>query len=106
MLMSMADERIDREASGFGSQADEGGSEKKKRASRAKTNGSVKKKQRPKGVRVLLWFLRKSIVPLIMVIMLVAGLYIGYVVVGKQPEDEVFSWGTWQHIYDLIFADA
>ncbi|WP_231637354.1 MULTISPECIES: DNA-directed RNA polymerase subunit beta [Bacillales] len=104
--MSMADERIDREASGVGSQAEESGSGRKKRKSRAKADGSSEKKQRPKGVRVLLWFLRKSIVPLIMVIMLVAGLYVGYVVVGKQPNEEVFSWATWQHLYDLVFADS
>ncbi|WP_083676188.1 DNA-directed RNA polymerase subunit beta [Paenibacillus sp. FSL H8-0548] len=104
--MSMADERIDREAIGFGSQADEVGPEKKKRASRAKTDGGSKKKRRPKGVKVLLWFLRKSIVPLIMLIMLAAGLYIGYVVVGKQPEEDVFQWATWRHLYDLIFAEA
>ncbi|OME87574.1 hypothetical protein BK120_04065 [Paenibacillus sp. FSL A5-0031] len=55
---------------------------------------------------MLLWLLRKSIVPLIMIIMLVAGLYIGYAVIGKQPEDEVFSWATWQHLYDLVFAES
>lgn len=104
--MSMADERMDREASGFGNQAEEGGSKKKKRSNRVKTDVSSKKKQRPAGIRVLLWLLRKSIVPLIMIIMLITGLYVGYVVVGKQPEDEVFQWSTWQHIYDLIFADS
>ncbi|OMF35883.1 hypothetical protein BK133_10460 [Paenibacillus sp. FSL H8-0548] len=57
-------------------------------------------------MKVLLWFLRKSIVPLIMLIMLAAGLYIGYVVVGKQPEEDVFQWATWRHLYDLIFAEA
>lgn len=104
--MSMADERIDREANGFESQAEDGGSDKKKRGKRAKTDVSAKKKQRPKGVRVLLWLLRKSIVPLIMIIMLIVGLYVGYVVVGKQPEDEVFQWSTWQHLYDLVFAES
>nr|MBC9201877.1 DNA-directed RNA polymerase subunit beta [Paenibacillus sp. PL91] len=55
---------------------------------------------------MLLWFLRKSIVPLIMVIMLVTGLYVGYVVVGNQPNEDVFSWSTWQHLYDLVFAES
>ncbi|CAM4371153.1 DNA-directed RNA polymerase subunit beta [Paenibacillus alkaliterrae] len=104
--MSMADERIDREASGIGSQAEEGGTEGKKRGKRVKANGSPKKKQRPEGVKMLLWFLRKSIVPLIMLIMLITGLYVGYVVVGKGPEDDVFSWSTWQHLYDLVFAES
>ncbi|WP_042170149.1 DNA-directed RNA polymerase subunit beta [Paenibacillus gorillae] len=64
------------------------------------------RKQRSTGARITLWLLRKSIVPIIMVIMLVAGLYIGYTVLGKQPGDEVFSWGTWQHMYDLVFSDT
>ncbi|WP_424766629.1 DNA-directed RNA polymerase subunit beta [Paenibacillus sp. sgz302251] len=104
--MSMADERIDRETSGVGSQAEEGGSEKKKRNKRAKADGSSNKKQRPKGVRVLLWILRKSIVPLIMLIMLISGLYVGYVVIGNQPENDVFNWSTWRHLYDLVFAES
>lgn len=103
--MSMADERIDREASGFRSQAEEGGS-RRKRSSRAKAEASSNKKRRPKGAQMLLWILRKGIVPIIMVIMLVAGLYIGYAVVGKQPVGEVFSWATWRHLYDLVFAES
>lgn len=104
--MSMADERMDREEGGFGSTAEEGRTGRKKRNSRAKADGGSKKKQRSKGVSTLLWILRKSIVPLIMVIMLVAGLYIGYVVLGKQAEGEVFSWATWRHLYDLVFAES
>ncbi|WP_054025426.1 DNA-directed RNA polymerase subunit beta [Bacillus sp. FJAT-28004] len=104
--MSMADERMDHEASGSGSKAEEKSSGRQKRSSRAKAEESSNKKQRPKGVSMLLWLLRKSIVPLIMIIMLVAGLYIGYVVIGKQSGDEVFSWATWQHLYDLVFAES
>lgn len=62
--------------------------------------------ERPLGVRILLWILRKSIVPIIMIIMLVAGLYIGYTVLGEQPKEEVFQWPTWRHLYDLIFAES
>ncbi|MGO4547508.1 DNA-directed RNA polymerase subunit beta [Paenibacillus sp. 2TAB23] len=104
--MSMADERMDREQSGFKSTAEEGRSGRKKRETRVKADKSSEKKQRSKGLSILLWILRKSIVPVIMVIMLVAGLYIGYVVVGKQAEADVFSWATWQHLYDLIFAES
>lgn len=104
--MSIADERIEREASGFESQAEEGGSGRKKRSNSAKSEGGSNKKRRLGGARILLWLLRKGIIPLIMVIMLVAGLYIGYAVVGKQPEGEVFSWATWRHLYDLIFAES
>ncbi|CAM4475960.1 hypothetical protein FHS16_004684 [Paenibacillus endophyticus] len=107
--MSMADERMDREESGFNSTAEEGRSGRKKRETRVKADKSSDKndkKQRSKGLSILLWILRKSIVPVIMIIMLVAGLYIGYVVVGKQAEADVFSWATWQHLYDLIFAES
>ncbi|WP_169507390.1 DNA-directed RNA polymerase subunit beta [Paenibacillus harenae] len=104
--MSMADE-IDRPAGGIGSQAEKSGTVRpKKRAGRAKAEGSSDKKQRPKGLKVLLWIMRKSIVPLIMLIMLIAGLYIGYVVVGNGPESDVFSWSTWKHLYDLVFAES
>jgi len=61
---------------------------------------------RPLGVRILFWLLRKSIVPIIMIIMLVAGLYIGYTILGDQPKEEVFQWPTWRHLYDLIFAES
>ncbi|WP_171056264.1 DNA-directed RNA polymerase subunit beta [Paenibacillus sinopodophylli] len=104
--MSMADERMNREDSGFKSTAEEGRSGRKKRETRAKADKGSNKKQRSKWLSVLLWILRKSIVPIIMVIMLVAGLYIGYVVIGKQEETDVFSWATWQHLYDLVFADT
>ncbi|ANY70689.1 hypothetical protein BBD42_11010 [Paenibacillus sp. BIHB 4019] len=57
-------------------------------------------------LRIILWILRRSIVPCIMVIMLIAGLYIGYTVLGKQSGDDVFQWSTWQHVYDLVFSDS
>lgn len=53
-----------------------------------------------------LWLLRKSIVPVLCVIFVVAGLYIGYVVVGDGEKQDVFEWSTWRHMYDLIFADS
>jgi hypothetical protein len=75
---------------------------------KVKTSSSdnSEKQQRSKGARITLWILRKSIVPVIMVIMLITGLYVGYVVVGKQPGSEVFQWSTWQHMYDLVFSDT
>ncbi|MCA0757515.1 DNA-directed RNA polymerase subunit beta [Paenibacillus sp. N4] len=105
--MSMADERIDREEiGGIGSQPEESGTGSRKRVVRAKAEGSSKQKQRPKWANVLLWILRRSIVPLIMIIMLIAGLYAGYVVIGHGPTGDVFSWSTWRHLYDLIFAES
>jgi cobalamin biosynthesis Mg chelatase CobN len=108
MNMSMAEERIDYRESVMDSEAEQSdaGGEKHGAGERAKSKGEAVKKRRPGGVRVLLWLLRKSIVPLIMVIMLVTGLYVGYVIVGKGPEEDVFVWQTWRHLYDLVFADS
>ncbi|MFD2117022.1 DNA-directed RNA polymerase subunit beta [Paenibacillus yanchengensis] len=61
---------------------------------------------RPFIVRMILWLIRKSLVPLIMITMLVIGLYIGYTLIGNQPKEEVFQWPTWRHLYDLIFAES
>lgn len=60
----------------------------------------------PKWATVSFWLFRKSIVPVVMVIMLLAGLYVGYVIMGKASKDEVFDWATWQHLYDLVFAES
>jgi cobalamin biosynthesis Mg chelatase CobN len=68
-------------------------------------NESKTKQQRPKAVRVLLWILRKSIVPIVFVVALIGGLYTGYVILGHGPEDDVWLWSTWKHIYDLVFAE-
>lgn len=74
--------------------------------SKTVSGGKSEKKQRSKGARIAFWILRKSIVPVIMVIMLITGLYIGYATIGKQPGGEVFQWSTWQHMYDLVFSDS
>lgn len=60
----------------------------------------------PTWARVILWLLRKSIVPIVMVIMLALGLYVGYVILGKMPKGDVFEWSTWKHMYDLVFTDS
>lgn len=60
----------------------------------------------PKWARVTLWILRKSIVPIIMIVMLIIGLYGGYVFLGDGPKGDVFKWETWRHLYDLIFAES
>ncbi|XEC95346.1 DNA-directed RNA polymerase subunit beta [Paenibacillus tarimensis] len=62
--------------------------------------------KRPAALRVLLWILRKSIVPLLLLLALIAGLYAGFVVLGNGPESEVWDWKTWRHMYDLIFAES
>jgi hypothetical protein len=34
-----------------------------------------------------------------------AGLYTGYGLLGDQPVSEIFQPTTWQHLIDLIFAE-
>lgn len=58
------------------------------------------------GVRILLWLLRKSVVPSLCVIAIVGGMYIGYVIIGKGQASDVFNLATWKHMYDLVFADS
>lgn len=71
-------------------------------------NGDAKDeaKQSSPVLKTLFWLLRKLIAPIIMVVMLCVGLYIGYAVLADQPSDEVFKFETWKHLWDLIFADS
>lgn len=60
----------------------------------------------PLVVRMLLWLLRKSIVPILLVLALVGGAFIGYVMLGEGDRADVWKWETWRHLYDLIFMDS
>lgn len=64
------------------------------------------RKKAPLWARSLFWIARKSIAPLIMIVMLLAGLYIGYVIMGDQPKEEVFKFSTYKHLWDLIFSES
>lgn len=64
------------------------------------------RKKAPLWARMLFWIFRKSIAPLIMIAMLLAGLYIGYVIMGDQPKEEAFQFSTYKHLWDLIFAES
>lgn len=66
----------------------------------------MERKKAPFWARALFWLLRKSIAPIIMIVMLLAGLYIGYVIVGGQPKEDVLEFSTWKHMWDLIFAES
>jgi len=71
----------------------------------AKADVPIRKKA-PLWARMLFWIVRKSIAPLIMIVMLLAGLYVGYVIMGDQPKDEAFKLSTYKHLWDLIFAES
>lgn len=61
--------------------------------------------KKPLALRIFLWLLIKSIVPILFVIILIVGLYVGFVVIGNKPSSDVFQWATWKHMYDLVFAE-
>ncbi|MFF2889952.1 DNA-directed RNA polymerase subunit beta [Paenibacillus sp. NPDC057967] len=60
----------------------------------------------PKWARIAFWMLRKSIVPIVMIVMLIVGLYVGFVFLGDGSKNDVFEWATWRHLYDLVFAES
>jgi hypothetical protein len=72
----------------------------------SESGGEKPRKQRPFALRALLWTLRAAIVPILLIAALIGGLYVGYVVLGKAPEDDVWEIETWKHMYDLIFSDS
>lgn len=59
-----------------------------------------KRKKRHPVLRVLRWFL----VPALCLIALAAGMAVGYSYIGHEPTAEVFEWGTWKHVWELIFG--
>lgn len=66
----------------------------------------IAKKKTPWWASSSFWVFRKAIAPILMVVMLLTGLYIGYVIVGGQSAGDVFRFETWKHLWDLIFADV
>jgi hypothetical protein len=57
-------------------------------------------------LRALLWTLRVTIVPLLCIAALIAGLYLGYTKIGGGSPEDVWNWETWLHMFDLIFAES
>lgn len=95
-----------RNSSGSGeSQSEERASRSAAREAREEKSKANGRSRKPLGLRILLWMLVKSIVPILFVIILLVGLYIGFVVIGNKPSSEVFQWSTWKHMYDLVFAE-
>lgn len=60
---------------------------------------------RPKWLRVTLRILKALVIPAIFVIVIIAGLWVGYTKLGKQPSSEIFHLETWKHLFDLVFAE-
>ncbi|GFR39411.1 hypothetical protein PRECH8_27070 [Insulibacter thermoxylanivorax] len=71
----------------------------------AKPQTSKAKVPKRKRGKTTLRVVKYAGIPLLFLICLYIGLYIGYVKLGKQPASEIWEWKTWRHIYDLIFTD-
>ena len=73
--------------------------------------GQQKKKKptpssKPKWLRVTLRVMRILFVPTLLIVAILAGLWVGYTKLGKEPSSEIFQLETWKHVFDLIFADS
>jgi len=65
-----------------------------------------KRKARPRWMKTTGALLKYLGIPLLFIVCLYVGLYIGYVKLGDQPAHEIFDWSTWRHVYDLVFAEG
>ncbi|UJF33257.1 DNA-directed RNA polymerase subunit beta [Paenibacillus hexagrammi] len=63
-----------------------------------------KKKARPTWLKVILAIIKGLRVPVLALLAIYAGLWIGYSKLGGQPPSEIFHISTWKHLYDLVFA--
>lgn len=59
--------------------------------------------QRSTGYQIAVKTLKILRIPLLCILVLFIGLWIGYSVIGGQPASEIFRIGTWKHIFDLIY---
>ncbi|WP_165861435.1 DNA-directed RNA polymerase subunit beta [Paenibacillus paeoniae] len=92
---------------GYSGEAAEPVKEKSRKPEQEKLDEQDEQEYRfPKWARIAFWVLRKSIVPIIMVVMLIVGLYVGFVYLGDGSKSDVFEWTTWRHLYDLVFAES
>lgn len=60
------------------------------------------KRQWTRTTRILLTYVG---IPVLFLVFLYVGLYIGYVRLGDQPAGDIWRLETWRHMYDLVFAD-
>lgn len=65
----------------------------------------VKKQPRPKWQKIL-WLIFKILrVPVLSLLAIYIGLWVGYTKFGHQPSSEILHMSTWRHLYDLVFAN-
>jgi uncharacterized membrane protein len=77
------------------------------KAKKAKKEQEVKEQSKPKRIRIRLipiW-VRILLVLFFMAVSALAGLVIGYGVIGKGNPEDALNKATWQHISDLVEKD-
>ena len=67
-----------------------------------KPNASQNKQTKWVQIRLFPIWLRVIIIIALLVVAVVAGLNIGYSVLGDGDSSEVLKWSTWQHLIDII----
>jgi len=63
------------------------------------------KRQKPLWARIAIAIIKWIRVPVLSVLAVFIGLWIGYSKLGHQPPSEILQWSTWKHLYDLVFAN-
>lgn len=77
--------------------------ELKKAKKTQQEKGSTKEKSSPKiRVRLLPIWLRVLLIVVLMGISVIAGLVVGYGVIGSGNPEDALDKSTWQHIIDLV----
>lgn len=68
-------------------------------------NSSGKKRTRKKRIRLIPIWLRLLLIVIFAAVSLVAGLVVGFGVIGEGDPAEVLKVETWQHIIDIVNAE-
>ncbi|MNP36348.1 DNA-directed RNA polymerase subunit beta [compost metagenome] len=67
----------------------------------------MSKPTKPTKIKTPRWrIVLRFMIPIFFLIAIISGMIVGYVVLGKRSIDEVFHWGTWKHVFDLVFAPS
>jgi len=68
--------------------------------------GKPRRRRMHPVLRALLWTLRLTIVPILCIAALIAGLHIGYTKIGGGSAEDVWNPETWLHMLELIFSES
>lgn len=69
----------------------------------SKKPAKKKKRQATTGQKVLIFIAKWMFIFMCLIVSGIAGLIVGYSVIGEGSIAEVFDFRTWKHVYDLVF---